>query len=323
MEAQLTFSDIEWRKKCKTTRRELFLAEMERAVPWAELEKLVRPHAPKEEPGIEGGRPANSLAMMLRVYFCQQWYQLSDDAMEDTLYDIESVRRFCVGNNDREPIPDASSITRFRHMLEAGRLQEKLFKRVNKLLEEKGILMREGTIVDATIIHAPSSTKNREGKRDPEMTQTKKGNQWFFGMKCHTGVDNKSGLIHTVRATTAKASDLSQLHALLHGQEREVLADRAYCSEEEKRFWAKHGVRFLTPTKKKPGQELSATTKLFNRRLSARRAIVEHPFHVIKRIFGYQRTRYRGILKNYLQQVTLAFLANLYKLRHSLNFAPA
>ena len=292
-------------------------------MPWVELERLIRPHAVREEPGPEGGRPGHAVGKMLRVYFCQQWYQLSDEAMEDTLHDIESVRRFCLGSNERELIPDASSITRFRHTLEAHRLPEKLFERVNAILEQKGILMREGTIVDATIIHAPSSTKNRSGRRDPEMTQTKKGNQWYFGMKCHTGVDRDSGAIHSITATTAKTSDVSQLRYLLHGSEGEVLGDRAYCSEPERISLWQRGVRLLTPQKKPWRKELSDAVKRRNSRLSARRAIAEHPFQVIKRIFGYQRTRYRGILKNYLQQVTLAFLANIYRFRHSLNFRAA
>jgi IS5 family transposase len=313
--SQKTFADIAWEGKERRTRREQFLSEMESVVPWKELEKLIHPVAPRAIPSEVGGRPAHPVSVMLRIYFCQNWYQLSDEGAEDTLYDSESVRRFCMGSASIEAIPDASSVARFRHLLDAHELQKKLFSRVNEILSKKGIVTKTGTIVDATIIHAPSSTKNETKTRDPEMSQTKKGNQWYFGMKCHIGVDERSGVVHSVTASTAREADITHIDSLLHGKEKVVLGDRGYESRKLAESLKQKGVRLLTQRRRRAGRDLSETQRKRNRRLSARRAHAEHPFHVMKCIFGYRKTRYRGLWKNFLNQVTLLLLANLYKLR--------
>lgn len=312
---QKTFSDYEWEIKGKRTRREKFLLEMEEVIPWEKFEELIAPVAPKEVPGEPGGRPAYAVSVMLRIYFCQSWYSLSDEGVEDALYDSESLRRFCLGARPRREVPDETSIRRFRHLLEKHQLQKVLFKHLTRLLSERGIVSKEGTIVDATLIHAPSSTKNQTKTRDPEMTQTKKGNQWYFGMKCHIGVDEKSGVVHTVIPSTARDADIKYLPALLHGEEKVVRGDSAYCSEPDREELAEQEVTLLTPQKKKQGKKLSAAACQRNRKLSARRAIVEHPFGVIKHIFNYRKVRYKGILKNSLHQFTLFMLANLYRFR--------
>ena len=315
---QKTFADLNWELKQKKTRRERFLEEMTGAIPWKELEKIVSPLAPKSEPGEMGGRPGYRVSVMLRIYFCQTWYNLSDDGMEDTLYDSESVRRFCLGEAAVEGVPDERSIRRFRHLLEEHRLQEKLMQRVNTLFSDKGILTKTGTIVDATIIHAPTSTKNESKQRDPEMRHTKKGNQFYFGMKCHVGVDASSGIIHTALCTHAKEQDITRLPALLHGEETEVIGDRGYCSESDREELEDIEVKLLTPKKKPVGGELTEEERLSNRRLSARRAIGEHPFHVIKNIFRYTKVRYTGLVKNSLHLTTLCMLASLYLKRRVL-----
>lgn len=315
---QQSFSDLSWSSKSKRTRRERFLCEMEEVIPWNELEKVIKPYAPQEHPGSRGGRRGYAVRVMLRIHFCQQWYSLSDDGMEDALYDSESLRRFCLKSSSHNEIPDERSIRRFRHLLEQHQLYDKLHQRVNRFLSEKKLFTKQGTIVDATLIHAPSSTKNKEKKRDPEMSQTRKGNQWYFGMKCHHGVDAASGIIHTVMSTTAKDSDISVLPALLHGEESEVLGDKAYCSEPDKLELAEKDVTLKTPLKKPRHRELTSREKNRNRKFSARRAIGEHPFHIIKNIFKYRKVRYRGIEKNRCQQVALAFLASIYIVRKKL-----
>ena len=312
---QKTFADLAWERKERKTRRETFLSEMERVIPWKELERIVKPYAPRETPGLEGGRPGHPVPVMLRIYFCQNWYQLSDDGIEDTLYDSESVRRFCLGNAALESIPDATTIARFRHVLERHKLQEKLFELVRKKLETAGIMTKTGTIVDATIIHAPSSTKNESKSRDPEMSQTRKGNQWYFGMKCHIGVDEESTTVHTVTATTAREADVDQFWNLLHGEETVAIGDRAYQSKANADELYLRDAELLTPIRKRKGEELSPRMKARNRKISARRAPGEHVFWVIKCLFGYRKTRYRGLVKNYLQQVTLLMLSNLYRVR--------
>jgi IS5 family transposase len=315
---QRTFAELNWASKSKTTRRERFLADMERVVPWKELEEVVSPVAPSMKPGQSGGRPAYPVSVTLRIYLCQTWYNLSDDGMEDTLYDSESVRRFCLGGADVDEIPDERSIRRFRHLLEEHKLQEKLMRRVTRMFSEKGIMTKNGTIVDATIIHAPTSTKNESKQRDPEMKSTKKGNQWYFGMKCHVGVDAESGVVHTAICTHAKEADITMLPALLHGEESEVIGDRAYCSEPDREELQEEGVSLLTPKKKPVGGELTESDKARNRKLSGRRAIGEHPFHVIKNIFGYTKVRYRGIKKNSLHLNILCMLSSLYLKRRVL-----
>ena len=294
---------------------------MELVVPWTLLEESIRPYAARETPGMQGGRPGYPVGVMLRIYFCQSWYSLSDDGMEDSLYDSESIRRFCLGSSSLNAVPDERTIRRFRHLLEEHQLTKELHRKVNRLLSEKGIFTKEGTIVDATLIHAAPSTKNQEKKRDPEMTQTKKGNLWYFGMKCHIGVDEKSRIIHSVAATTAKDADVTVLHALLHGEETVVIGDRAYDSEADREELADKDVRLITPKKKPQNRELTEREKERNRRISSRRAPCEHPFHIIKNIFGYRKVRYKGLMKNHLHQVTLCLLANLYLVRQKLQAA--
>lgn len=313
---QRTFAELSWDGKGRTTRRERFLNEMAVAIPWGELEGLIEPHAARETPSELGGRPAYPVSVMLRIYFCQSWYQLSDEAAEDSLYDIESMRRFCLGTASVDGVPDERSIRRFRHLLEAHKLPTLLMQRVNRMLSEQGVFTKQGTIVDATLFHAPSTTKNATKKRDPEMSSTKKNNKWHFGMKAHIGVDEDSGIVHTVEASTAKTADITYLHALVHGEERTVRGDAAYGSESDREELADEDVRLLTPTKKPVGGELSERERARNRRLCSKRAKGEHPFRIVKCIFGYRKVRYRGLFKNYMHQTTLFLLANLYHLRN-------
>src|SRR5882757_3257094 len=221
---QLSFSDAEYGGKRKRTRREVFLAEMHRAVPWSQLEALIEPHYPK----AGGGRRPYPLATMLRIHCLQQWYGLSDPAMEEELYEIASMRQFAGLSLARGAVPDETTILNFRHLLEQHGLAREIFEAVKAHLQAAGLLLRQGTIVDATIIAAPSSTKNSTGQRDPEMHQTRKGNQWYFGMKAHVGVDAESGLVHSVIGTPANIADVTQAHDLLHGEEKVAFGDAGY-----------------------------------------------------------------------------------------------
>jgi IS5 family transposase len=228
---QRTFASLAWSAKGKITRRERFLAEMDAVIPWPRLLALIAPHYPK----AGNGRQPLGLEKMLRIYFLQQWFNLSDPQAEDAIYDSESMRRFARVELGDDAVPDESSILRFRHLLEQHALTQAIFEEVGELLEERGLLLRSGTIVDATIIAAPASTKNAEQARDPEMKQTKKGKSWHFGMKLHVGTDRR-GIVHTVRATDAAVADISQMPELLHGQEREVFGDQAYWKEDDRQF---------------------------------------------------------------------------------------
>ena len=258
------------------------------------------------------------LERMVRIYFVQQWYGLSDPGMEEALYDIESVRRFAGIELGEEEIPDETTILNFRHLLEKHGLTEKLLAEVNEYLSEKKLLLREGTIVDATLIAAPSSTKNRDKKRDGEMSSTKKGNNYHFGMKVHTGTDSQSGLVHTVKVTTASAHDKQEMDELLHGKEKAVFGDKGYFSDQDKRSARKTGLFWGVLDKAKSKKSLSHKQKRRNRKLSSIRAKVEHPFRVVKRQFGYVKVRYRGLTKNAAQVFTLFALANLYRVRRAL-----
>ena len=305
--------------RVKTTRKEVFLTQMESVVPWSRLEALLEPYYHKTDG--KPGRPAMPLSAMLRIHLMQQWFGYSDPAMEEALYDIPVLRRFAGLDVFEDPLPDETTILRFRHLLEQHGLGGKLFDEVNALLARKGLLMKQGTIVDATLISAPSSTKNRDGKRDPEMSQTKKGNNYHFGMKAHVGVDAESGLVHTVECTTAKVADITMMEQCLHGEEKLVLGDRGYhkrsrCISED--LEREDGRLVLTPSKRPKGGKLAEWQKLINRALSSLRAKVEHPFRVIKRQFGYVKTRYRGLAKNTAQILTLFALANLWQARHRL-----
>ena len=299
----------------KRTRKREFLAQMERVVPWAALVELVSPHAPEGKKG----RPPFAVETMLRIHFMQQWFTLSDPAMEEALHDIALFREFAgLGWDSR--LPDESTILRFRHLLERHKLAEQMLGLVNDLLRDKGLMLKAGTVVDATLISAPSSTKNTSGERDPDMHQTKKGNQWYFGMKAHIGVDAESGLVHTVRGTAANVNDVVEANNLLHGAETDVFADAGY-QGAGKRPDAKNDVTWhvaMRPGKRRALDKSNAVDKLIDEieRLKASvRAKVEHPFRVIKRQFGHVKVRYRGLKKNTAQLSTLFALSNLWMAR--------
>ena len=311
---QQTFASLTYRDKKKQTKREKFLQEMDIVVPWDRLLKQIEPHysqAPQ-------GRKRMALEVMLRIYFLQQWYALSDPAAEEALYDIESMRRFAGLELGDDAIPDETTILNFRHLLEAHALTGVLFEEVKVFLEEKKLLLASGSILDATIIHAPSSTKNQDRKRDPEMSSTKKGNNWYFGMKAHISVDARSGLVHTIGATTARVHDSSVTGDLIRQDDEAVFADKGYFSDNYKRKARAAGIYWGVLDKAKPHKALSASQKKRNKKLSSIRAKVEHPFRILKCQFGYRKTRYRGIQKNGAQLFTLMALANLYQVRRKL-----
>ena len=313
---QLGFGDNSFTKHPKITRKQQFLAVMDKVVPWGRLCAVIAPHYPT----IGKGRPPFPLETMLRIHFMQQWFALSDPAMEEALHDMPVMREFAKLDASSDAMPDESTILRFRHLLEKHGLAHQLFAEISGLLAERGLMLRQGTIVDATLIAAPSSTKNADGKRDPEMSQTKKGNQWYFGAKAHIGVDAHSGLVHTVEVTTAKSSDIKSMSNLLHGDERLVIGDGGYHRNEYSVDANHEGARprIVTPFKRKAGQQLTQWQKQVNHALAKLRAIVEHPFRVVKRQFGYTKVRYRGLAKNGAQMVTLFALSNLYQARRHL-----
>lgn len=301
-------------KYTKTTRREQFLAEMERIVPWKELAARVAPHYPK----AGGGRRPKDLEMMLRIYCLQLWFDLSDPAVEESLYDSLSMRGFVGIDLGEEPVPDETTICRFRHLLERHELGRKLFEQVHRHLEGQGIRLSKGTIVDATLISAPSSTKNRQGKRDPEMHQTRKGNQWYFGMKGHFGIDSKTKLIHAVAATAANVHDSVCLPDLLHGEETRVWGDSAYQGQGEVIRECAPQARDFTHRRYRRQGVVDEAERAKNRTKSRVRAKVEHSIGVIKRIFGFVKVRYRGLAKNANRLFATCALANLYLVRRRL-----
>ena len=310
---QTTFASIAYDAKKKRTRRELFLSEMDAVIPWSRLIALVEPYY-SESPI---GRRRIPLERMLRIYFMQQWFKLSDPAAEDALYDSESMRRFAGIELGDDAVPDETTLVRFRHLLETHALTEAIFAEVRSLLEEHQLLLKSGTIVDATLISAPVSTKNANKARDPEMKHTRKGKQYYFGMKVHAGTDTR-GVTHSLACTDAATSDITMLPELLHGQERELYGDRAYWSEDH-RLCAKHaGIRYRVNRKAKPGKPLSEYHRAINRNRSAKRARGEHAFRVVKHLWGFTKTRYRGIAKNAARAYTMFALANLYLLRRQL-----
>jgi transposase, IS5 family len=322
MKQQLSFAQSEYAGKKKVTRRERFLGEMEKVVPWARLCAVIEPHYPKGR----RGRPPIGIERMLRIYFLQQWYALADEALEDALYDSQALRTFAGIDLSVEAVPDATTLLKFRHLLEAHDLTQKIFAEVGALLSERKLLMKEGTIVDATIIAAPSSTKNVAKERDPEMHQTKKGNQWYFGMKAHLGVDAHSGLVHTVTGTAANVADIAQTHALLHGEEKEVYADAGYLGVEKREEIAirSPGATWYVAAKRGQVKALAEglvkeLTVQFERRKAQVRARVEHPFHILKNLFRHRKTRYRGLAKNTAQLHSLFALANPFIARHWLS----
>ncbi len=239
MAKQRTFAGLAWSKKGKVTRRERFLGEMNAVIPWKRLVALIEPHYPK----AGRGRHPHDLEKMLRIYFMQQWFDLSDPGAEDAIYDSESMRRFAGVELGEDRVPDETTILRFRHLLERHELTKAIFEEIGSLLQERGLLLKQGTIVDATIIHAPSSTKNRAKSRDPEMRQTKKGNTWYFGMKVHVGTD-KRGVVHSLVTTHAAEADINQLPDLMHGEEQELFGDKAYWCEGDRQAYADAGVRY-------------------------------------------------------------------------------
>jgi IS5 family transposase len=314
--SQISFGDAEYAGKRKQTRREIFLAEMEQVVPWKSLLNLIEPFYP-----IAGrGRHPYPLETMLRVHLMQNWFGLSDPAMEEALYEITPMRVFARLSLS-EPIPDETTILNFRHLLESNELAPEILSRVNAYLARKGLLLKRGSIVDATIIAAPSSTKNAEGERDPEMHQTKKGNQWHFGMKAHIGVDADSGLVHTVMTTPANEADVEQIEELLHGKEQVVHADAGYTGAQSR--VERQGLRWEIAAKRgrikamKDGRKKRALERIEKGKASIR-AKVEHPFRVIKRQFGLIKVRFRGLAKNTAHVITLFALSNLWMVRRRL-----
>jgi len=303
----------------KRTRRREFLDEMDRVVPWSDLVAQIAPFMPEGK----RGRPPFPVESLLRIHFMQQWFTLSDPAMEEALHDMPLFRDFAGLGGWDDRLPDESTILRFRHVLEKNKLAERILATVNLLLGAKGLMLRSGTVVDATLISAPSSTKNASGERDPEMHQSKKGQQWFFGMKAHIGVDADSGLVHTVRGTSGNVNDVVEANSLLHGQETDVFADAGY-QGAHKRPDAKDDVRWhvaMRPGLRKlldKADPMDALTDQLERIKASIRAKVEHPFRVIKRQFGHVKVRYRGLAKNTAQLHTLFALANLWMVRKRL-----
>ena len=305
---QLSFSDLEYENKKRKTRREKFLERMDALIPWPRLVKKLKKHYPK---GTRG-RPPYPLETMLRIHCMQLFYNLSDPAMEDALYEIESMCRFA-GLKLSEALPDETTILNFRHFLERHKLGDKIFQEVNRHLKEQGLMLREGSIVDASIIDAPSSTKNEERQRDPEMHQTRKGKQWHFGMKMHIGVDDTLGLIHSLETTPANTHDLRVVDQLLHGEEKRVFGDSGYRGIEGhvavRKRKAKHFIADR-PSRRRvmdPDSPEAHAEKL----KASMRAKVEHPFFYIKRMFGYAKVRYRGLAKNRNRLSVLAAFTNL------------
>lgn len=311
---QQTLSGFE--KFGKTTRRAQFLADMDRIIPWTELAAAVEKVYPK---GSEaGGRPPIPLERMLRVYFLQLWFNLSDPAVEEALYDSAAMRSFVGIDLGVEGAPDETTVCKFRHLLERNKLGKTLLKAVNEYLCTNGIKIANGTIVDATIISAPSSTKNKDGKRDPEMHQAAKGQQWYFGMKAHVGVDSKTKLIHTILASAANVHDRDALPHLLHGRETRVWGDQGYQGQSATIHARAARAKDFTNRKYRGRGWFDAVEQAKNRTKSQVRAKVEHPIGVIKRIFGFSKVRYRGLAKNLHRLEVTAALANLYMVRRRL-----
>jgi IS5 family transposase len=292
---QASFADLEYATKKRLTRREVFLNEMEAVVPWPALLSCLEPHYPKS--GRRGRQPM-ALESMLRIYCAQNWFNFSDRQMEDALYEIESLRRFAGFSGVTAALPDETTILNFRHFLEEHDLTAALLDEINGHLKSQGLLVSKGSMVDATIIHAPSSTKNQDKARDPEMHQTKKGNQWYFGMKIHIGADVDSGAVHTVEVTPANEADINLLPKLLRPEDQVIFADAGYTSDEYKRGSRQLGLRWCVQDKRKAGRNLSSSQKKRNRKQSSIRARVEHVFRVIKRQFGFTKARYRGDRKS-------------------------
>ncbi|MBN8518017.1 MAG: IS5 family transposase [Candidatus Accumulibacter sp.] len=309
----MTSSPVESESRKRITRREHFLMEMEQLMPWSDLLKVVEPHYPKGE----RGRPPIALERMLRMYCVQQWFGLSDEGTEDTVTDSLAVQAFMGIDLVRESAPNATTLLQFRHLLEQHELTKALFETINRMLSAQGLTMRKGTIADATIIAAPPSVKNQAKARDPDMHQTRKGNQWSFGMKAHMGVDADSGRVHTVVGTAANVADITQTGEVLHGEEKIVFLDAGYPGVEKREELKDRDIEWVVaekPSKSKQISEDRPLGRLLRQRetLKARiRAKVEHPFHVVKNLFHFTKVRYKGLAKNTAQLYTLFGLANL------------
>ena len=312
---QITFGTVSgFEKHGKVTRRAKFLAEMNQVVPWSRLLALIEPHYPK----AGNGRPPKGMEIMLRMYFLQHWFNLSDPAVEEALYDSLAMRAFVGIDLGRDAAPDETTVLKFRHLLEEHHLGDQMFAEVNAYLAARGMKVNGGTIVDATIIAAPSSTKNEEKKRDPEMRQTKKGNQWYFGMKGHIGVDSKSGMIHSAAVTPANTHDSQVIGHLLHGKETKVWGDSAYSGQGKKIKSKAPNAKNYTNEKGQRNAPLSDEQKAKNKTKSKVRAAVEHPFLTIKRLFNFSKVCYRGLQKNAHRFFVACGLANLHRARHHL-----
>jgi IS5 family transposase len=310
---QTTFSELEYAAKKKRTRRDRFLADIETVTPWSALVAVIEPFYPKSE---GRGRPTIGLERMLRLYVAQNCFGLADEAAEDAIYDSQAIRRFVGVDLSREAAPDATTLLKFRHLLEEKGLTDSIFNAINAHLAEKGLFLRQGTVVDATIIAAPPSTKNRSGERDPEMHQAKKGNQWHFGMKAHIGVDAESGLTHTVIGTAANVNDVTQAQVLLHGDETDVFGDAGYQGVEKREENLEVPVTWhiaMKPSKRKalPKNPWGERMEWIEQAKASIRSKVEHPFHVVKNLFRHRKARYRGLAKNTAHLLTLFGLANL------------
>ena len=313
MTMQASFSDVEYARKKKLTRRDRFLAQIESVTPWQDLLDVIEPFYPK---GDGRGRPPVGAARMLRMYVAQQCFGLSDEGIEDALYDSQAIRGFVGIDLSCESAPDATTLLKFRRLLEKHKLTEEIFETINGHLASKGLVLKEGTIVDATLIAAPPSTKNRDGARDPEMHQSKKGNAWHFGLKAHIGVDASSGLVHTVVCTAGNVADVTQAHALLHGEEVFALGDAGYQGVDKRE--ENQGKTVTWHTAMRPGKRRALPQDRFGwiqeqmeKIKASMRAKVEHPFHVVKNLFKHRKARYRGLAKNNAQLFSLFGLANL------------
>ncbi len=298
----------------KKTKRALFLEEMEQVVPWGELCGLIEPHYPK----AGNGRPPVGVERMLRIYFLQQWFNLSDPGVEEALYDSVVLRQFAGIDLGQEPVPDETTVCKFRHLLEEHKLGGEMLQTVNLHLQEKGVRITTGTIVDATIIHAPSSTKNREQKRDPEMHQTKKGKQWYFGMKAHVGVDSKTKIIHSAVVTAANVADATVLPELLHGEETRVWGDQAYRGRREVIHASAPRAQDCTQRRYRYKERIDEVERAKNRNKSRVRSKVEHVFQILKLKFGFVKVRYRGLRKNANRLFAACALVNLFLVRKKL-----
>lgn len=313
--AQQTFSDLEYSNRKRKTNREKFLDIMEEIIPWDEWVEFVAPYYPSGK----RGRPTKGIEKMLRMYLLQIWFNLSDEGVEDAIYDSYAFRKFMGINFNEEQVPDATTLLKFRHLIEKNHLGEQMFRAINHVLEQNGAMMKGGTIVDATILNAPSSTKNQEKSRDPEMHQTKKGNEWRFGMKCHIGVDAGTGYVHAVTATPANVHDITEAHNLLRKADEVVYGDSGYIGIEKREeilndpHFSKIEFRITRRPKSLPKVSDNAIDweKQIDHRKSSVRCKVEHAFHIIKNRFGFTKVRYRGIAKNLNKLNMLFACANL------------